>query len=85
MSSVGAFRMTRVLLDGRNRFSKVIRISQTQKRNKRRKIKVIQENFAIIREGKEALDRVNANIMKEHIAAQHASVPESAVESQVKN
>lgn len=77
--------MTRVLLDGRNRFSKVIRITQTQKRNKRQKIKVIQENFAIIREGKEALDRVNAKLMKEHLTTQQSGAAAAAAESHVKN
>lgn len=60
---IGVMRATRFVMDGRNRFSKVIRLSQSQKRNSRMRIKIIQENAAIIREGREALDRVNAKII----------------------
>lgn len=62
------FRATRVLLDGRNRFSKVVRISQMQKRNTRRRIKIVQQNSVIIREGRQALNKVNARIIAEYEA-----------------
>ncbi len=85
MANVGAFRISRILLDGRNRFTKVVKISQTQKRNTRKRLKIVQENAAIIREGKEALDRVNARIISEHHAAAQQSAATSAVEQKQKN
>lgn len=68
--TLGALRVTRIVLDGRNRFTKVIRLSQAQKRNARARLKLVQENAAIIREGKAALDRVNARIMADYNASQ---------------
>ena len=70
---IGALRMTRVVLDGRNRFTKVVRITQTQKRNARRREKIMKENAAIIREGREALDRLNAKILAEQQAEANAA------------
>lgn len=61
---MGAFRGTRVLYDARNQFTKNAnkRLSQAQKRNARRALKIIQENAAIIREGRAALAAVNARL-----------------------
>lgn len=75
---LGAFRTSLILRDGRNRFSKVIRMTQTRKRNSRERIKIIQENAAIIREGREALDRVNARIIAEHRQATAAPLKEQS-------
>lgn len=49
--------MTRVALDGRNRFPVNIKYTQTRKRNDRRREAILKENARIIREGKEALTR----------------------------
>lgn len=73
-----------MLLDGRNRFSKVVRITQTQKRNTRRRIKIVQENAAIIREGREALDRVNAKIIAEYKAAEREAAKSKDAGEQLK-
>lgn len=51
----GVLRATRIVLDGRNRFPVNIKYTQTRKRNDRKRIKILQENAAIIREGREAL------------------------------
>lgn len=51
----GVLRATRVVLDGRNRFPVNIKYTQTRKANDRKRIKNLQENAAIIREGREAL------------------------------
>lgn len=59
---LGAFRATRTLLDGRNLFTKKVKMTQTRKRNSRKRVKIIQENAAIIREGREALAAVNARL-----------------------
>lgn len=52
-----AFRVTQVLLDGRNRFPINIKLTQTRKRNDRKRLAIMQENAAIIREGRRALMR----------------------------
>lgn len=58
---LGAFRASRILCDARNQFTKNAnkRLSQAQKRNARRALKIVQENAAIIREGRVALAAVN--------------------------
>lgn len=58
---LGAFRASRVVCDARNQFTKNAnkRLSQAQKRNARRALKIVQENAAIIREGRVALAAVN--------------------------
>lgn len=53
----GVLRATRVVLDGRNRFPVNLKYTQTRKRNDRKRIKILKENAAIIREGREALMR----------------------------
>lgn len=53
----GVLRATRVVLDGRNRFPVNLKYTQTRKRNDRKRIKILKENAAIIREGREALTR----------------------------
>jgi hypothetical protein len=59
----GAFRATRVTLDARNLFTKKIKFTQTRKRNARLRNRVVLENAAIIREGREALAAVNARLI----------------------
>lgn len=51
------FRATQVLFDGRNRFPINIKLTQTRKRNDRKRLAIMQENAAIIREGRRALMR----------------------------
>lgn len=65
----GAFRGTRILLDARNRFSKVVPYTQTRKRNDRKRIKILKENSRVIREGRDALAVVNARSAAEAAAA----------------
>lgn len=61
---LGAFRASRILCDARNQFTKNAnkRLSQAQKRNARRRLKIVQENAAIIREGRVALAAVNERL-----------------------
>lgn len=49
--------MTRVVLDGRNRFPVDIKYTQTRKRNDRRRVKILKYNAMILREGREALTK----------------------------
>ena len=66
---LGAMRASRVLLDARNRFSKTVKLTQTQKRNKRDKLRIVVENAKIIREGEAALGVVNAKLLNSARAA----------------
>jgi PleD family two-component response regulator len=61
----GVFRSSPILRDARNQFTKNAnkRMSQTQKRNARRAMKVVMENADILREGRAALAAANARIM----------------------
>jgi len=51
----GAFRATRPVLDGRIRFTKPLRLSQSAKANRRTVTARMQANAHLIREGKAAL------------------------------
>jgi hypothetical protein len=60
---LGAFRASRVLLDARNMFTKKVRLTQTRKRNARRRTRQMMDNAEVLREGRIALDAVNVRIM----------------------
>lgn len=62
-SMFGAFRGSMIANDARNQFTKTQKMTQTRKRNARRRTKVVMENAAIIREGRAALKAVNERIM----------------------
>jgi hypothetical protein len=61
---LGAFRASRVLLDARNMFTKKVRMTQTRKRNARKRLRQMIDNAEVIREGRTALTTVNARIVE---------------------
>lgn len=77
MIRAGALRVTTVLLDGRNRYPINIRLTQTRKRNDRKRLAVMQENAAIIREGRNALLKRLAREREQNVAATAAAAVNS--------
>lgn len=71
----GVLRATRVALDGRNRFPVNIKYTQTRKRNDRKRLKILKENAAIIREGREALTKRLEREKMEELTASTAARP----------
>jgi Mitochondrial ribosomal protein L31 len=72
---LGAFRASRVLLDGRNLFTKKVRMTQTRKRNARKRLRQMMDNAEVIREGRSALTAVNARIAEVAGVASRMSKP----------
>lgn len=68
-------RVTQVVMDGRNRFPVNIRLSQTRKRNDRKRLAIMQENATIIREGRRALMQRLFREKNEKIIAAVAPTP----------
>lgn len=77
-----AFRVTQVLFDGRNRFPINIKLTQTRKRNDRKRLAIMQENASIIREGRRALmRRLTREKMESQAAGMSAATRSDSAES----
>ena len=65
LDMLGALRAGRMILDGRIRFTKKLKLTPTRKRNDRKRIKILMENSLILREGREAFVKLNARLAAE--------------------